>query len=62
MRGASLHDLQEGSRLIREQRTHKVRLPTIIKDGQKVRIRDLGGPGKHGGAPRDMYISVHVIN
>ncbi|MEV7907391.1 DnaJ C-terminal domain-containing protein [Streptomyces anulatus] len=32
-----------------------------MRDGQKARLRELGGPGKHGGAPGDMYITVHVI-
>lgn len=49
----------EGS-VIREQRTHKVRIPAGIKDGQEVRLRELGGPGRHGGAPGDMYVTVHV--
>ncbi|MFH9090505.1 protein kinase [Streptomyces sp. NPDC017673] len=49
-------------RLIREQHTYKVRIPAGIRDGQKVRIRELGGPGKHGGAPGDMYVTVHVID
>ncbi|MCX4581327.1 protein kinase [Streptomyces sp. NBC_01571] len=46
--------------VIREQHTHKVRLPAGIKDSQKVRLRELGGPGQHGGAPGDMYLTVHV--
>ncbi|MDQ1013525.1 protein kinase domain-containing protein [Streptomyces afghaniensis] len=49
-------------RLIREQHTYKVRIPAGIRDGQKVRLRELGGPGKHGGAPGDMYVTVHVID
>ncbi|MER6146085.1 DnaJ C-terminal domain-containing protein [Streptomyces sparsogenes] len=47
-------------RVIREQRTCKVRIPAGIRDGQKVRIRELGGPGKHGGAPGDLYVTVHI--
>jgi hypothetical protein len=31
-----------------------------IKDGQQVRIRELGGPGKHGGAPGDLSVTVHI--
>jgi serine/threonine-protein kinase len=49
-------------RIIREQHTCKVRIPAGIRDGQKVRIRELGGPGKHGGAPGDLYVTVHVID
>nr|MDT0521285.1 protein kinase [Streptomyces sp. DSM 41633] len=47
-------------RLVREQRTYKVRIPAGIKDGQKVRIRELGGPGKHGGVPGDLFVTVHI--
>ncbi|MGX1887465.1 protein kinase domain-containing protein [Streptomyces sp. NPDC055287] len=47
-------------RVVREQRTYKVRIPAGIRDGQEVRLRELGGAGKHGGAPGDMYVTVHV--
>ncbi|MFG3532246.1 hypothetical protein ACGF8B_36775 [Streptomyces sp. NPDC047917] len=33
-----------------------------IGQGRKLRIRELGGPGEHGGAPRDMYVTVHVAD
>ncbi|GAA3481694.1 hypothetical protein [Streptomyces yanii] len=33
----------EGS-VVREQRTYKVRIPASIRDGQEVRIRELGAP------------------
>lgn len=46
--------------IVREQHTYKVRIPAGIRDGQEVRIRELGGPGKHGGAPGDLYVTVHV--
>ncbi|WP_406486464.1 DnaJ C-terminal domain-containing protein [Streptomyces sp. NBC_01563] len=47
-------------RIIHEQHTQKVRIPAGIRQGQKLRIRELGGPGEHGGAPGDMYATVHV--
>ncbi|WP_327713645.1 hypothetical protein OG912_38670 (plasmid) [Streptomyces sp. NBC_00464] len=31
-----------------------------MRDGQKVRLRELGSPGKYGGAPGDMYVAVRV--
>ncbi|GGZ18524.1 DnaJ C-terminal domain-containing protein [Streptomyces nitrosporeus] len=43
-----------------EQRTYKVRIPAGVRDGQEVRIRELGEPGKNGGAPGDMYVTVHI--
>ncbi|WP_331754320.1 DnaJ C-terminal domain-containing protein [Streptomyces sp. NBC_00826] len=44
-------------RIIHEQHTQKVRIPAGIRQGQKLRIRELG---EHGGAPGDMYATVHV--
>lgn len=49
-------------RIVREQHTYKVRIPAGLKDGQEVRIRELGGPGKNGGAPGDLYVTVHVTD
>jgi serine/threonine-protein kinase len=49
-------------RIVREQHTYKVRIPAGLKDGQEVRIRELGGPGKNGGAPGDLYVTVHIAD
>jgi serine/threonine-protein kinase len=49
-------------RIVREQHTYKVRIPAGLKDGQEVRIRELGGPGKNGGAPGDLYVTVHIVD
>ncbi|MFD3945530.1 DnaJ C-terminal domain-containing protein [Streptomyces sp. NPDC058579] len=50
-------------RITREQQhTYKIRVPAGVKDGQGVRIRELGGPGQHGGAPADLYVIVHVVD
>ncbi|MET8945675.1 DnaJ C-terminal domain-containing protein [Streptomyces sp. NPDC004542] len=48
-------------RLTREQHTYKVRIPAGVRGGQEVRIRELGGPGKHGGAPGDLSVTVHIL-
>jgi eukaryotic-like serine/threonine-protein kinase len=47
-------------RIVRDQHTYQVRIPAGLRDGQKVRVRELGAPGKHGGAPGDLYVTVHV--
>ncbi|MER5813721.1 DnaJ C-terminal domain-containing protein [Streptomyces californicus] len=49
-------------RLIQWQDNHRVRLPFGIGDGQKIRFRERGVPGTHGGAPGDLYVTVHVTS
>ncbi|MGW7645482.1 DnaJ C-terminal domain-containing protein [Streptomyces bobili] len=33
-----------------------------VRNGQKIRLRDFGAPGKHGGEPGDLYVTVHVTD
>ncbi len=37
-----------------------VDIPAGIADGQRIRLTGLGHEGEHGGAPGDLYVSVHV--
>ncbi|MCX4774506.1 hypothetical protein OG322_35360 [Streptomyces sp. NBC_01260] len=52
--------MQGEGRVIHKQHTRKVRIPAGIRNQQQIRVREFGGPGKHGGAPGDLYVTVHV--
>ncbi|WP_436847278.1 DnaJ C-terminal domain-containing protein [Streptomyces buecherae] len=49
-------------RLVHEQRTDKVHIPAGSKDGQAVLLRELGGPGAHGGTSGDLYATMPVAD
>jgi molecular chaperone DnaJ len=51
-----------GSGAERRARNVKVRIPAGVSDGQRMRMKERGGPGRNGGPAGDLYVVAHVGN
>lgn len=49
-----------GQGRVRDSKTHQVKVPPGVDNGDRIRLTGEGEPGENGGPPGDLYVSIHV--
>ena len=45
---------------VRDHKTHQVKVPAGVDNGDRIRLTGEGEAGENGGPPGDLYVSIHV--
>lgn len=45
----------------KEKETLKLKVPSNVKEGSKLRLKDKGKPGKYGGSSGDLFVEIKIV-
>ncbi|MFJ9590567.1 DnaJ C-terminal domain-containing protein [Streptomyces acidicola] len=50
----------QGTGEVSAETAHRIRIPSGVRPGQRLRLRGLGWPGKNGGEAGDLFVVVRI--